>query len=59
MDSALVCCFLQGFIAPREDPTYSLATAEEGLLSLSRDVDQLPEEVGAAFLIPSICGEIF
>lgn len=56
MDSALVCCFLQGFIAPREDPTYSLATAEEGLLSLSRDVDQLPEEVGAAFLIPSICG---
>ncbi|OXB66455.1 hypothetical protein ASZ78_007505 [Callipepla squamata] len=35
---------LKEFIVPREDPVYSLVAAEESILSLSRDVDQLPEE---------------
>lgn len=35
---------LKGFIVLREDRTYSLATAGQSLLNLSRDVDQLPEE---------------
>ncbi|OXB73578.1 UNVERIFIED_CONTAM: hypothetical protein H355_003880 [Colinus virginianus] len=35
---------LKKFIVPREDPVYSLVAAEESILSLSRDIDQLPEE---------------
>ncbi|KFQ65922.1 Laminin subunit alpha-1, partial [Pelecanus crispus] len=35
---------LKGSIVPREDPTYSLATAKESLLSLSGGIDQLYEE---------------
>ncbi|GAB0182708.1 laminin subunit alpha-1 [Grus japonensis] len=35
---------LKASIVPREDPTYSLATAKENLLSLSGGIDQLHEE---------------
>ncbi|XP_032036850.1 laminin subunit alpha-1 [Aythya fuligula] len=35
---------LKGSVISREDPTYSLATAEESLLSLSGGFAQLPEE---------------